>query len=162
MSAFEIMPDPAEVELAVSRLERSQQQPEEEAELSEHDLLLVQIYMATQDAAEYLENDANYLMGVVFPRHKTRFRWRGKETRLWRLNLDHPLWISASGEIDQGYDIDEWEDVEYPQYLVRAEIELYDDEDLKQVLKAVQAITPPTSPEMPATWDIYPRLNTER
>lgn len=133
---------------------------DEDTELSKHDLLLVQIYMAAQDAAEYLAtSDANYLMSVVFPRYKARFRWRGRAVRLWRLDLVHPLWIGADGEIYRGYDVDTWEDWEYPQYLMRAEIEHRGIKGLERVLRAVQALVPPIAPD---ARELHFRTNTEQ
>lgn len=115
---------------------------DDDFELTEHDLLLQLIPAAALNAAENLADNADYLTGVVFPRYQARFRWRGREVRLWRLDLVHPLWLGADGEIYRGYDIDRWDGPEYPHYLMLAEIERRGVVGLRRVLKAVLAFVP--------------------
>lgn len=107
--------------------------------------LLTEIEATARAAADRLGNDMNYDWCRVFPRHRARFRWRGRDMRLWRLDLVHPLWLGADGEIYRGYEIDMWDGREYPRYLMLAEIELRGIKGLERVLNAVQAIGQETS-----------------
>lgn len=102
--------------------------------------MLAEIDSATQAASEHLATDPNYFMGRVFPRDRARFKWRAHEVQMWRLDVEQPLWLGADGAIYQGYDIDVWDDGEFPDYLLPADLENWDVLDTKQVLVATQAI----------------------
>ena len=102
--------------------------------------LLAEIEMAGKEAVNRLAHDSTYTWSVMFPRGKARIRWRGQKMRFWRLNLVRPLWLGDDGVIYRGYDIDRWPDEEFPQYLVRAEIELRGVGGLQRVLRAVREL----------------------
>lgn len=104
--------------------------------------LLAEIDAASRAAAEQLVSDANCTMGTVFPRGRARFRWRGRQVRIWRLNLRHPLWLGEDGVIYRGYEVDTWDGWDFPHYLLAAEIELRGIRGLQRVLRAVRELTP--------------------
>ena len=105
--------------------------------------LLAEIEKVGRVAAEHLDaTSASTTVNIAFPRGKARFPWRGKKMRIWRLDLRHPLWLGHDGLIYRGYDVDSLDEEEFPQYLLRAEIDLRGVKGLQRVLAAVRALGP--------------------
>ena len=105
--------------------------------------LLAEIEKAGKASAEHLaDTSALTTMNIAFPRGRARFPWRGREVRIWRLDLQRPLWLGNDGIIYRGYDVDRLEDEEFPQYLLPAEIDLRGIKGLQRVLTAVRALGP--------------------
>ena len=60
--------------------------------------LLAEIKSAATTTAQALEHNHNCITGTVFPRGRPRFRWLGRDIRVWRLDLKHPLWLGEDGD----------------------------------------------------------------